>query len=327
MQEHVAVTVTKIGLLGVVAVTLVLTFKAHNDTQDKVIETARRVDALVDQVADVKRMLRAGASTVPSRGPDAGAPGTSPTPGTPRPEAGTPGTSTTETPRTGPRTPGWTVLLSSEDDRERPPDEEIDFDAEFRSGLLGEPKGFNLYTSDRDAMVATDIGWYVYGPLAERKTSDRNDWKPYLAEWIEESPDHKEYRVWLRPGVKWHRPSVDLTDPKYAWMKGDHEVTADDLVFTLTTILDKRADTDAVRPSFDDPVAGVAEFKAESKHVFYLRWKAANYFARGTLLSDLQPLPKWIFAHEEDGTPIDEASLGQKFATHWFNKRMCGYGP
>jgi ABC-type transport system substrate-binding protein len=305
MREHPFVVIAKLGLLTFLAVILTMTFVAHNETQDKVIRTAQAVDEVKDQVAEVKRTLAQGVRV-----------------------GGASNASTAEvsTDRT-PRTPGWIPLLSPEEEPARSPDDQIDWDAQLRYFLSGEPKGFNLYTSDRDAMVATDIGWYVYGPLAERKTSDKNAFKPYLAEWVEESPDHTEYRVWLRPGVRWHRPTVDLTSEKYAWMKGDHEVTAEDLVFTLDMILDKRADTDATRSAFDDPVAGVAAYKAESKYVFHLRWKKANYFARAVVLSDMQPLPKWIFAFEEDGTPIDEASLGQKFATHWFNKRMCGYGP
>jgi ABC-type transport system substrate-binding protein len=38
-------------------------------------------------------------------------------------------------------------------------------------------------------------------------------------------------------------------------------------------------------------------------------------------------MPRWIYAFEEDGRAIDEASLGQRFASHWFNKKLCGYGP
>jgi ABC-type transport system substrate-binding protein len=304
MREHPFVTIAKLGLLAFLAVILTLDFVAHNETQAKVITTAQAVDEVKDQVADLKRTVASG---VRVGGAAAG-------PVVPA--------------ATGPRTPGWTSLLSPEEELPRPPDDQIDWGAQLRTGILGEPKGFNLYTSDRDNAVANDIGWFVYGPLAERKNADPNRWKPGLAEWVEESPDHTEFRIGLRQGVRWHRPSlVDLTDPKYAWMKGDHEVTAEDLVFTLDMILDKRADTDSIRPSFDDPDAGVAEYRAEGQHVFYVRWKKANFFARGVLLSDLQPLPKWILSREEDGTPIDPASLGQRFATHWFNKQMCGYGP
>src|SRR4029453_12546560 len=89
-------------------------------------------------------------------------------------------------------------------------------------------------------------------PLAERRLDDKNLFKPALAERVEVSPDHAEFHIWIRKGVRWHRPALDLSDPKYAWMKGDHEVTTEDVVFTLDMIMDERADTAAVRAEFED---------------------------------------------------------------------------
>ncbi len=300
MHEHPFLAATKILLLVAIAFLLLFAFIAHNQTQAKVIETAKRVDEVRDQVADVRRMMGEGVRTVGS--------GEAPPP----------------VDESRPRIAGYTVLLSPEPDRPRPPDDQIDFDAQFRTASLSEPKGLNLITSDRDNFVATDLGTYVYGALAERKDANKDEFKPGLAVRVEESPDHREYYIWLRQGVKWHRPALDLTDEKYAWMRGDHEVTSEDLIFTLDMILNERADTDQLRPEFKD----IQEYEAVDRHTVRIKWKEPNYYSRGVLLSgDLSPMPKWIYAYEEDGTPIDAAGMGQRFASHWFNKKMCGYGP
>ncbi|MGQ0615246.1 MAG: ABC transporter substrate-binding protein, partial [Planctomycetaceae bacterium] len=222
-----------------------------------------------------------------------------------------------------PRIAGYTSILSPEPDRARPPDDEIDWHAELRTAFPLEPKGLNLYTSDRDRYVATDLGYYLYTPLALRKDAGKDTFKPGLAVRVEVSPDHTEFRIWLREGVLWHRPAVDLTDPGYAWMKGDHEVTSADVIFALRMIKDTRADTDSIRSEFED----IVEYEAIDRYSFRIKWKEANFYSTGVLLGDLQPLPAWIYTREQDGTPIDEASLGPRFAAHWFNKNMCGYGP
>jgi len=298
MKEHLFLAVTKIALLVVIAVLLLFVFIANNETQTKVVETARRVDDVRDQVAEVRRMMGQGVRTV--AGSEA------PPPSDDR----------------KPRIEGYTVLLSPEPDRPRPPDDQIDFDAQLRLGTLSEPKGLNILTSDRDYTVGTELGYYLYTPLAERKDANKDEFKPGLAVRVEESPDHREFYIWLREGVKWHRPPVDLTDPKYEWMRGDHEVTSEDVIFSLDMILNERADTDSLRPEFRD----VQEYKALDRYTVRIVWKEPNFYSRGVLLGDLLPMPKWIYAFEEDGTPIDPAGLGQRFASHWFNKKMCGYG-
>jgi ABC-type transport system substrate-binding protein len=299
MNEHPAVTVAKVGLLAVVAVLLLFTFIAQNETQDKVIRTADRLDELGDQVAEVKRLVVAGGGRPTSREPAAAVD------------------------YTKPRTPGWTVLLTPEEDPPRPPDEEIDFDAELRYPLPLEPKGMNLITSDRDRYVATELGFYVYGQLAERKNSSKDRFKPALAEWAESSPDHREFRIWLRPGLQWHRPPVNLTEERYGWMRGDHPVTTADLVFALDMIFDTRADTGNIRAEFE----GIEDYRAEDPQVLRVRYKEANFYAAAALFTTLAPMPRWIYEREEDGSRIDAASLGQRFGQHWFNKKMCGCGP
>jgi len=297
MQQHPFLTIVKLGLMAVIAALLVMVFVAQDDTQEKIIATRRAVDDLKGEVAEMSRRLAQGV----------------------RPAGDV---SAEPSGETKPIMPGFTSLLSPEADRPRP-DDEIDFDAQLRTATTSEPKGMNVITGDRDYDNATLIGHYVYPPLAERKDSDPGDFKPGLAERAELSPDHTEYYIRLRAGVLWHRPPLDLTDKKFAWMRGDHEVTAEDLVFTLDMVRNERADTAPLRPEFAD----VEEYKAIDKYTLYVRWKKPNFLATGNLLGDLIPYPKWIYTREEDGSPIDPDGLGQRFASHWFNKLMCGYGP
>ncbi|MGH7162400.1 MAG: ABC transporter substrate-binding protein, partial [Planctomycetota bacterium] len=300
MFERPLISAVKILLLAAITVLLLFVFLAHNETQGKVIETAKRVDEVRDAVAQIRRRL------------DHGVPAST---------GGQPAAPAAE--QTGPRKPGYTVILSPEADPPRAPDDQIDFDAEYRTATLGEPKGLNQYTSDRDQTVATLFGHYVYAPLAYRHESNKDRFKPGLAERVELSPDRLEHYIWIRPGVEWHRPALDLTDSKYAWMRGRHEVTAEDLVFALDMIRDEQADTDAIRATFLD----IQDYEAVDKHTLHVRWRKPSFYATGTLLGDLQPFPKWIYTREENGTPIDATSLAQRFASHWFNKSMCGYGP
>src|SRR5262245_27462507 len=117
MKEHPFVTCAKLGLLAFVAVMLVLNFKASTDTQDKVLRSVQVLDEVKDQVADLRRTVGQGVRV--AAGPSL--PGTSSSGTTPA--------------STGPRVPGFTSLLVAEPDLPRPPDDEIDFDAEFRYGL------------------------------------------------------------------------------------------------------------------------------------------------------------------------------------------------
>ncbi|MEE8106282.1 MAG: ABC transporter substrate-binding protein, partial [Planctomycetota bacterium] len=213
-------------------------------------------------------------------------------------------------------------ILTPEPDPKRVPDEQIDFNAQFRTATLSQPKGLNIYTSDRDQTVATRIGFYIYEPFAERHNADKDKFKAGLCVSARRSPDKKSFLLKLRKNVYWHRPAVDMGDATHGWMRRRRPVTAHDAAFALKMILDERADTEGTRSSFNK----VESYKALDDHTFLVNYKEANYYSTGKLLGDLKPLPKWIYTREEDGTAIDEASWAPRFPTHWWNQYMLGYG-
>ncbi len=301
MHEHPFVTVAKFGLMVLILLFLIFLFVAHNDTQKKVIDARRITDEVREQVFEMKRMLKSGVAVTTTAGET---------------------TAPDVVQETGPRIPGCIPLLKTEPERPRAPDHLIDWDAQYRAASLSEPKGFNNTTSDRDRFVG-DLAELIQPPLANRMERSKDEWKPCLAEHVEVSPDRTQYYIWLRKGVYWHRPALDLSDPKYEWMRGKHEVTTEDCVFTLDMIFNERADTGSMRSEFE----GVVDYKAIDRYLLWVKYKEANFYSTGVLLSSLRPMAKWIYAHEADGSPIDEAALAQRFASHWFSKMMCGYGP
>src|SRR5689334_12511018 len=103
-----------------------------------------------------------------------------------------------------------------------------------RGWASGDPKGFNSMIENA-ADLSEGIEAYAASPIADRNGwTNPDDWHGELATRIEITDDFKEFTIYLRRGVKWHTvPNIDLNLPKYAWLKGDHDVTAHDLVFTF----------------------------------------------------------------------------------------------
>src|SRR5262249_52801991 len=131
------------------------------------------------------------------------------------------------------------------------------------------------------------------------------------------------FTFYLRRGVKWHPvPNVDVNSLKYAWLKGDHEVTANDFVFTLDITMNPQVENGALRSYY----AELESWKAVDDYTLVLRWKKKQYVNISASLS-IDPLPRFLFAFEEDGTPIPKETLGLKFNQHWFNnKGYVGFG-
>jgi peptide/nickel transport system substrate-binding protein len=189
--------------------------------------------------------------------------------------------------------------------------------------FTGDPKGLNpLLESNTD--FTDRLRPYVESRLAMRnRWTDPNTFYGDLAQRIEVTDNYKEFTFYLRKGVKWHPVSgVDLSNPRYAWLAKEHELTAHDFVFYFDLLMNPQVQNGWLKNYFEQ----LASWKAIDDYTLQVRWKkteAGN--VEQTLLST--PLPRFLYAYAEDGTPIPEATLGQAFNQHWYNNRgLVGTG-
>ncbi len=186
----------------------------------------------------------------------------------------------------------------------------------------GDPKGFNLLKEN--AADLSNLAAYVSSSLARRhQWTDPDRWAGDLAWRVEVGDDYKEFTVYLRRGVKWHRPSVDLDDPRYAWLDADHEVTARDVVFTLDMLMHPQVENGFLKSYYEH----LSSWEALDDYTVRLRWGKKLYTNIASTLG-IQIVPEFLFAYDERGERIPEEVLGLKFNQHWYNNRgLVGTGP
>jgi ABC-type transport system substrate-binding protein len=135
--------------------------------------------------------------------------------------------------------------------------------------------------------------------------------------------DHITYIFNLRKDIFWHAPAVDFTDERYAWLQGDHKVTAQDVVFMMDLLLNEQVSGAAPLRSYYE---GVDSYRAVDEYTFEIKFKERK-FAQYLALQDLYPIPRFLYEFDEDGEKYDAAILGQRFQDHWYNPRAIGCGP
>jgi ABC-type transport system substrate-binding protein len=187
----------------------------------------------------------------------------------------------------------------------------------------GDPKGFNsLLENSLDQRVLDN---YVTSSLARTaRWTNPEDWYGDLAWRVEVTDDFKEYTFYLRKGIKWHPVSgVDLTSPRFAWLNKVHEVTAHDVVFGLDMLMHPDVQNGFVKNYY----AELESWKALDDYTLQIRWKKKQYTNLDASLG-LSPLPKFLYAANEDGSEIPKQTLGLRFNQHWYNnKGIVGSGP
>ncbi len=187
---------------------------------------------------------------------------------------------------------------------------------------LGEDvKGWNPITViDANARKCTIP--YILEPLGDYHFQNPDKFAPRLAERVEVTDDFREYTIYLRQGVTWHRPAVDWSNPRYDWLKPEREFTAEDVKFTLDLYLNPQVQAGHWRNYYQD----VASCRIIDDHTVVIRWKKRMFESVAfTLL--LRPIPKFLYAHDETGTPFPEETLGLSFNEHWYNQSTIGTGP
>jgi ABC-type transport system substrate-binding protein len=193
-----------------------------------------------------------------------------------------------------------------------------------RGWYMGDPKGFNPLL-ENSAYNIELIQNYVGYPLGGMNAwTNPSNWYGEFAYRLEVTDDFKEFTFYLRPGVKWPAPvGVNLDDPGYAWLKGDHPVTAEDFVFMVEMILNPQVEAGPHRNYYKD----VESTKAVDATTFVIRWKKKlfNNVAQSMVL---EPLPRFLYSKDEHGTAFPKESLGTRFNQHWYNnKGFLGPGP
>lgn len=218
---------------------------------------------------------------------------------------------------------GWTVLCDSsameDPKRDRPPDDQIDFNAVLNDYVAGEPKGLNYYSDDRSTTVAS-LSYYINDFLAERKTSNVQEWNAKLAQRIEESPERDVYMIYLREGVRWHTPEPSMVEA-HPFLKGEHFVTAKDIKFTLDLLRHEQTAT-PLKVYFQD----IEKVEIVDDLTVRVTWSRPRFYNRASTL-ELQPIAEWIYAYDPDGNRYPESDLYASFGKHWFSTSMCGNGP
>lgn len=200
---------------------------------------------------------------------------------------------------------------------------EVDGSGTLRRQIASDPPGLNQLASNNAADLS-EIYRYIGGYVGYQAPWDPDIWSPDLATKVTKSEDGLVYDVYLRKGVKWQKPAVDLSNPRYAWLSADHEVVADDFLFTLevirnTQVVGRAASLRTYFESWD-------RIEVVDPHHFRVHFKEQLYINEPFLLG-LFPTPRWLYQYDEDGKKFDDATWGDKQNGHWYNQKGIGTGP
>jgi ABC-type transport system substrate-binding protein len=188
----------------------------------------------------------------------------------------------------------------------------------------GDPKGFNSMLENA-ADLNEKVFEYVESSIARRNGwSDPDTYRGDLAWRVEITEDYKVFTIYLRKGVNWHPVGgIDLANPHYVWLNKEHPFTAHDYVFYFDMLKDPQVQNGFAKSYYQE----LASWKALDDYTLELRWnkKQASNVDYSLLVS---PLPRFIFAYAEDGTPFPESTIGLNLNQHWYNnKGVVGTGP
>lgn len=149
----------------------------------------------------------------------------------------------------------------------------------FIYALTTDPKVMNpLYAVDGDTITVTNT---IYSPLFVQD-AEAGETRHYLAESVTPSEDYLTYTLKLKEGLKWHDGEA---------------INADDLVFTINSILDPNQKTHLIG-SFLINGEPVEINKVDDLTVeFKLPQVSASFM---TSLERLRPIPEHVFEGEAD---------------------------
>jgi len=188
----------------------------------------------------------------------------------------------------------------------------------------GDPKGFNTLI-ENEADLAHKLEHYTMEGLGGvARWTDPLLNVQGLAWRVEGNDDQTEFVIYLRRGVKWHRPSgVDLSDERYAWLRGEHELTARDVVFGLDMLMNPQVENGAIKSFYGE----LESWEALDDYTLRVRWKKSLYFNL-SLSIGAPVIPEFLWAYDETGERFPDETIGLRFNQHWYaSKGMVGTGP
>ena len=183
------------------------------------------------------------------------------------------------------------------------------------------PKGFNII-ADRGSYTR-EVGYFTTQLLVTRHKDDPSRWGPGLAYSITTPDDGLTYRIKLREDFTWHEPVVDWSGGGFEWLRGEHPVTAHDLVFTLDLIMNPQVTSAAPFRSYLDTLVS---YRAVDDFTVEIKFSEAQFKHRAVILVSLFPMPEFLYAFDESGRRYEPELLGQRFQEHWY-ELAPGCGP
>ena len=193
--------------------------------------------------------------------------------------------------------------------------------------LLGsEPKTLNAIVTN-DGNLVDSLVVYIAFDLATRHRDDPSGYAPGVADYASATDDLRTVTVRLRQGLHWQFPAVDQSDDRYIWLadlfkNGAPELTADDIKFTHELIMDENSNATHLRGQLEGSSIEILD-----RYTFQVHWDRFFVYALEKSIFWEQILPRFLYSRDEDGTVFDQAEQGTAINTHWYNNRMCGYGP
>ncbi len=302
MQRNFAVAVVQAAAL--VAIALLLFFRSvqTNHQEELELETRREISALAQSIDRLREGLQSGAIGVSSGS---------------APRADHPAARYFST-------DGW-ARLTAPGNLLNPPSDFRQVEGGQRGGtmrraFMSDIPGMNPLT--QNAADVSELYHYVSETLGTRQRNDPDRYIPELAERIEVNEDYTEYHIWLKPGVRWHAPAVDLESEEFAWLRGDHFVTSDDFVFFQELLMNPQVEAAHLRNYYEKclPIEVISDTE------FIVRLTEPQYQSVDFTLG-LAPLPRWLYGHDRDGRAFDESEIGRQFNSHWYNNGAIGTGP
>lgn len=300
MPRTTQATIALIVTLVTIALIAVLNMWQSHTTQDQLIQLKNEVKKMTLLQQDIKDQLKTGVAYVGS------------------PKDASLG-------RTSLGTDQYAKSLEDKDNflqpRSQPmtsPDAKVG--GTLRKIMTSDPKGFNwLLENSVDVANLQDL---VHDTLADRDMHKPDSWVPRLAHKIVISEDYKVYTIHIRKGVKWHTPALpNISDEKFAWLRKTHELKAEDFKFYFDLIKNPQVEVAAARAYYKD----VDRVEIIDDYTYKVVWTKKTYQSLSATLSSY-PMPKWLFTKNEDGTPIEQATLGLKFNKHWASAYPVGTG-